>query len=159
MNVIGHYASNSGLRVSRIAGSQRARVGARRSLDLFRRDVTRRAPNELWMTDMTEQGKVYRCVVLDAFARKVVGWAIDSTQTTGLRHDSTGMATTARNPANGLVLPSDRGVQFTSWAFSRKLRDAGLVPSWEPSGSRRRCHGRVVLGTHAGRNNDKQCLL
>jgi hypothetical protein len=39
------------------------------------------------------------------------------------------MASSTRNPDSGLVLYSDRGVQFTSWAFSRKLQDAGLAPS------------------------------
>jgi putative transposase len=110
-----------------------AKVGDQRSLDLVRRDFARRAPNELWMTDITEhptrEGKVYCCIVLDAFSRKVVGWAIDSTQTTVLVTTALGMATKTRNPDSGLVLHSDRGVQFTSWAFSRKLRDAGLAPS------------------------------
>ena len=110
-----------------------ARVGAHRSLDLVRRDFTRRAPNELWMTDITEhptrEGKVYCCVVLDAFSRKVLGWAIDSTQTTALVTTALGMATSTRNPDSGLVLHSDRNLQFTSWAFSRKLQDAGLAPS------------------------------
>jgi transposase InsO family protein len=59
----------------------------------------------------------------------VVGWAIDSTQTTALVTTALGMATSTRNPDSGLVLHSARGVQFTSWAFSRKLQDAGLAPS------------------------------
>ena len=110
-----------------------ARVGNQRSLDLVRRQFARAAPNELWMTDITEhptrEGKVFCCVVLDAFSRKVVGWAIDSRQTTALVTCALGMATKTRNPGVGLVLHSDRGVQFTSWAFSQKVRDAGLAPS------------------------------
>jgi len=39
------------------------------------------------------------------------------------------MATRRRDPTGGLVIHSDRGVQFTSWAFSHKVRDAGLAPS------------------------------
>ena len=110
-----------------------AKVGDHRSLDLVRRDFVRAAPNELWMTDITEhptrEGKVFCCVVLDAFSRRVVGWSIDSTQTTTLVTTALGMATKTRNPDAGLVLHSDRGVQFTSWAFSQKVRDAGLAPS------------------------------
>jgi putative transposase len=53
------------------------------SLDLVRRSFRRDRPNELWMTDITEhptwKGRLYCCVVLDAFSRRVVGWAIDST--------------------------------------------------------------------------------
>ena len=40
-----------------------------------------------------------------------------------------GMATRRRGPQDGLVIHSDRGVQFTSWAFSQKVRDAGIAPS------------------------------
>src|SRR5262245_38807701 len=53
--------------------------------DLVNRDFARTEPNRLWLTDITEhptrEGKVYCAVVLDAFSRRVVGWAIDSSQT------------------------------------------------------------------------------
>ncbi len=49
--------------------------------DLVQRQFTATAPNELWLTDITEhpteEGKLYCCVVLDLYSRKVVGWAID----------------------------------------------------------------------------------
>ncbi len=49
--------------------------------DLVKRKFVATAPNELWLTDITEhptrEGKVYCCAVLDVFSRKVVGWAID----------------------------------------------------------------------------------
>jgi transposase InsO family protein len=109
------------------------------SLDLVQRDFRRDAPDLLWMTDITEhptrEGKVYCCVVLDAFSRYVVGWSIDSTQTTTLVLNALGMATRRRNPDGELVIHSDRGVQFTSWAFSQNVRDAGLAPSMGAVGS------------------------
>ena len=101
--------------------------------DLVRRDFRREAPDQLWMTDITEhptrEGKIYCRVVRDAFSRRVVGWAIDSTQTTLLVTNALGMATRRRDPAEGVVVHSDRGVQLTSWAFSQRVRDAGLAPS------------------------------
>jgi len=110
-----------------------ARVARVTSLDLVRREFRRDAPNLLWMTDITEhptrEGKVYCAVVLDAFSRLVVGWAVDSAQTTVLVTNALGMATGRRSLQDGLVIHSDRGVQFTSWAFSQKVRDAGLAPS------------------------------
>lgn len=111
-----------------------SRLGNVTSLDLVRRAFRRReTPNQLWMTDITEhptrEGKVYCCIVLDAFSRMIVGWSIDSTQTTVLVTNALGMATGRRGPHGGLVIHSDRGVQFTSWAFSQKVHDAGLVPS------------------------------
>lgn len=110
-----------------------ARIHRASGADLVRREFRRQAPDELWMTDITEhptrEGKVCCCVVLDAFSRRVVGWSIDSTQTTVLVTNALGMATRRRDPAAGLVIHTDRGVQFTSWAFSQKVRDAGLAPS------------------------------
>ena len=85
------------------------------SLDLVRRDVQRDRPDLLWMTDITEhptrEGKIYCAVVLDAFSRFVVGWSIDSTQTTKLVLNALGMATQRREHRDGLVIHSDRGVQ------------------------------------------------
>jgi putative transposase len=92
-----------------------ARMAQVTSLDLVRREFGREGPNQLWMTDITEhptrEGKVYCCVVLDAFSRFVVGWSIDSTQTTLLVLNALGMATQRRQHRDGLVIHSDRGVQ------------------------------------------------
>jgi transposase InsO family protein len=110
-----------------------AKVGKFAATDLVRREFTVTAPNRLWMTDITEhptrEGKVYCCVVLDAFSRKVVGWSIDTQQNTLLVTSALTMATHERNPSSDLVIHSDRGTQFTSWAFSQKVRDTGFAPS------------------------------
>ena len=104
--VVGHNAVESIMRELGIKGlpTRRLPKGARAakvtSLDLVRRSFQRDRPNELWMTDITEhptrEGKVYCCVVLDAFSRFVVGWSIDSTQTTLLVLNALGMATKRR---------------------------------------------------------------
>lgn len=116
-----------------------ARVAKVTSMDLVRPEFRRSAPGQLWMTDITEhptrEGKLYCCVVLDASSRLVVGWSIDSTQTTALVLNPLGMATQRRSPAGELVIHSDRGVQFTSWAFSHRVRDAGIAPSVGAVGS------------------------
>jgi putative transposase len=96
------------------------------------RDFARTEPNRLWLTDITEhptrEGKVYCAVVLDAFSRRVVGWAIDSSQTSSLVVNALGMAIENRQ-AEGPVIHSDHGTQYTSWAFTRRALDFGLVPS------------------------------
>jgi putative transposase len=110
-----------------------ARVAKITSLDLVRRVFARDRPNALWVTDITEhptnEGKIYCCVVLDTFSRLVAGWSIDSTQTTALVLNALGMATQRRPDRDGLIVHSDRGTQFTSWAFSDRLRTAGIAPS------------------------------
>lgn len=122
------------------------------SLDLVRRDFTRDAPDRLWMTDITEhptrEGKVYCCAVLDAFSRKIVGWSIDSTQATALVTNALGMALRERRPGAEAVVHSDRGSQFTSWAFSQKIKDAGLVPSMGSIGS---AHDNAMIESFWGR--------
>lgn len=101
--------------------------------DLVLRQFSRDAPNRLWLTDITEhptrEGKLYCCAVLDAYSRSVVGWSIDSQQTASLVMSALGMAVTRRKPKEGVVLHSDRGSQFTSWAFSDRVKGAGLALS------------------------------
>jgi putative transposase len=110
--------------------------------DLVCRDFSREAPNQLWLTDITEhptrEGKVYCCVVLDAHSRRIVGWSIDSHQASSLVTNALAMAISSRIPPAGTVIHSDHGSQFTSWAFSERVRQAGLVPSMGTAvGSRR----------------------
>ncbi len=128
--VAGHNAVESIMRELGIKGlptrrlPKGARVAQVTSLDLVRRSFRRDRPNELWMTDITEhptrEGKVYCAVVLDAFSRFVVGWSIDSTQTTKLVLNALGMATQRRQHRDGLVIHSDRGVQGGfNWSLQR----------------------------------------
>jgi putative transposase len=102
--------------------------------DLVDRDFVVDGPDELWCTDITEhptdEGKVYCAAVLDAYSRRVVGWSIDDNMRTALVVDALGMAITRRNPEpHSAILHSDHGSRFTSWAFGKRLVDAGLVAS------------------------------
>jgi transposase InsO family protein len=101
--------------------------------DLVCREFAREAPDQLWLADITEhptrEGKVDCCVVLDAHSRRIVGWSIDSHQATPLVTNALAMAISNRTPAGGTVIHTDHGSQFTSWAFSERVRQAGLVPS------------------------------
>ena len=103
--------------------------------DLVDRNFTATGPDQLWVTDITEhptgEGKVYCAAVLDVYSRRIVGWSIDDNMRTELVTDALGMALLRRRPAadGSTVLHSDHGSQFTSWAFGRRLVDAGVVPS------------------------------
>jgi transposase InsO family protein len=91
------------------------------------------APDRLWLADVTYvptgEGWLYLAAVLDAFSRAVVGWAMADHLRTELVLDALELALWRRQPAAGLVHHSDRGCQYTSLAFGRRLREAGLVPS------------------------------
>lgn len=92
--VVGHNAVESIMRELGLKGLPTRRLprGARMakvmSLDLVGRVFARSGPNQLWLTDIAEhptrEGRLYCCVVFDAFSRMVVGWAVDSALTTRL---------------------------------------------------------------------------
>ncbi len=102
--------------------------------DLVDRHFARAEPDRLWVTDITEhptrEGKVYCTVVLDTFSRRVVGWSIDSRPAASMVTSALGMAIDNRSPVAGeTVIHSDQGTQFTSWAFTQRAVDSGLLPS------------------------------
>ena len=102
--------------------------------DLVHRKFHRLSPNELWVTDITEhptrEGKVFCCAVMDTFSRKIVGWSIDNAQDSNLVVNALDMAIKNRQPVAGGIVHADHGVQFTSWAFTNKIRASGLMPSF-----------------------------
>jgi transposase InsO family protein len=102
--------------------------------DLVERNFIRHARDQLWVTDITEhptmEGKVYCAVVLDTFARRVVGWSIDASATAALTTHALSMAIGNRRPQpGGTIIHSDHGVRFGSWAFTERARASGLLPS------------------------------
>ena len=108
-------------------------VNAATCEDLVQRHFTATRPNELWLTDITEhptaEGKLYCCVVLDFYSRKVVGWSIDRRCEAALVNDALTKAGASRPTSEETVIHSDHGSQFTSWAFSENVRRLGLVGS------------------------------
>ncbi|WP_433304369.1 IS3 family transposase [Actinoplanes sp. CA-030573] len=136
--VVGHNTVGLLMRRAGLTGLPRPRRGLRIKrlptvTDLVRRDFRRDGPNQLWVTDITEhptrEGKLYCCVVLDAYSRRVVGWAIDSSQRVDLATNALGMAIDSRGAVAGGIIHGDHGVQFTSWASTERARKAGLLPS------------------------------
>ena len=101
--------------------------------DLVQRQFTATGPNELWLTDITEhqtaEGKLYCCVVLDLFSRRVVGWAIDRRCEATLVLDALDKAGASRVRSATTGIHSDHGSQFTSWAFTENVRRLGLISS------------------------------
>ena len=103
-------------------------------LDRVNRDFKAPQPNVLWVADFTYVatwiGFVYVAFVIDAFARRIVGWRVSRTAEAGFVLDALEQALHARRPiAGGLVHHSDRGVQYVSITYTERLVDAGIVPS------------------------------
>jgi putative transposase len=98
--------------------------------DLVQRQFDPTEPNQLWLSDITYirtwEGWLYLAVILDAYSRKVVGWALADHMRTELVTAALQMALANRQPAPGLVCHSDRGSQYTSAAYRDLLDRHGL---------------------------------
>lgn len=133
------------MRVAKLCGVyrrrwRRAAAAAPIHEDLVQRRFVADRPDRLWLTDITEhparEGKVYLAAVLDVYSRRIVGWSVADHLRAELVVDALEMARWRRRPAVGqTVLHSDRGSQYTSWAFGHRLREAGLLGSMGRVGS------------------------
>jgi putative transposase len=103
------------------------------------RQFTATAPNQKWVADFTfvwtSEGWLYVAVVLDLFARRVVGWSMHATMTAQLVTDALIMAVWRRGAVEALLHHSDRGSQYTSESFQRLLRELGVTCSMSRSGN------------------------
>ena len=106
---------------------------ARPAPDLVERNFTATGPNRLWVADITYvptwAGFLYLAVVLDAFSRRVVGWAMETHLRTELVLAALNMALGQRRPAE-VIHHSDQGTQYTSIAFGMRCQEAGCDPRW-----------------------------
>jgi putative transposase len=97
------------------------------------------APNQLWVADLTyirlAQEFVYMAVVLDAFSRRVVGWALNRSLRSTVAVDALQQAMEERRPRPGLVHHSDRGVQYASEDYIMLLRKHGATCSMSRVGN------------------------
>ena len=95
--------------------------------------------NQLWVADITyirlRTEFVYVSVVLDAFSRRVIGWALGRTLAAELALAALGMALRERQPGPGLVHHSDRGVQYASVAYTETLKQHGVAISMSRKGN------------------------
>lgn len=137
---VGH---NRVARLMRQAGLQGVsrRKGARTTIrrqndrpapDLVNRDFTASLPDRLWVADITYiptwAGFLYLAVVLDVFSRRIVGWSMANHLRQELVIDALDMALGQRRPKE-VVHHSDQGRQYTSLAFGKRCKMAGVKPS------------------------------
>ncbi len=105
---------------------------ARPAPDLVERQFEAAGPDRLWVADITYlptcAGFLYLAVVLDAWSRRVIGWAMETHLRTELVLAALDMALAQRRPAD-VIHHSDQGCQYTSVAFGKRCREAGVRPS------------------------------
>ena len=127
--------------------------GAQPAPDLVNREFTAESPNLLWVADTlapaasagvtyiaTWAGFLYLAVVVDAWSRRVVGWAMANYLRTELVLEALEMAIHQRRPS-AVVHHSDQGSQYTSLAFGKRCRETGVRPSMGSVGD---CHDNAL---------------
>jgi len=106
---------------------------AERPADLVERKFTALHPNQLWVADITYvatwRGVVYTALVIDVFARRIVGWRVWNSLRTDLVLDALEQALYSRTGTEGLVHHSDRGSQYLSIRYTERLAEAGIDAS------------------------------
>lgn len=151
---VGRYAARSLMRQADIFCKQRRRyrVTTRSHHDLpvadnvLNRQFTATEPNQIWLTDITylwtQEGWLYCAAVLDVFSRCIVGWAIDHHMREELVQNALQMALGRRQPKEGLLHHSDRGVQYASKHYQSALKNAGCIVSMSRKGN---CWDNAVM--------------
>jgi transposase InsO family protein len=118
---------------------------------LLKRDFTADAPNKKWMTDMTyiptSEGWLYLAGVIDAYSRKLVGWAMGKEHDALLVKQALHMALSQRQPGAGLVHHSDRGSEYASKSYQDMLRQQGIQISMSRKGD---CYDNALIESFWG---------
>ena len=103
------------------------------------REIQPTAINQLWVADITyirlRTEFVYLAVVLDAYSRRVIGWALGQTLEAGLAVTALRMALIERKPPPGMVHHSDRGVQYASLDYTAMLKQHQAIISMSRKGN------------------------
>ena len=111
-------------------------------------DFTAAAPNEKWAADIsyiwTAEGWLYLAVVMDLYARRIVGWATSDRLKRDLAIQALRRAVAVRQPPPGLIHHSDRGSQYCSYEYRKALKDIGAVASMSGKGN---CYDNAVVET------------
>lgn len=133
------------VRMKRFRGSYAARNSEPASDNVLNRQFKVTRPDQTWVTDTTfistRQGILFLAVVIDLYARQVVGWAMSASNNKQLVCDALNMAVSHRQPTTGLLHHSDRGSTYTSAQYKEILMKHGMVLSMSRTGN---CHDNAV---------------
>ena len=134
--------------------------------NILNREFTATEPNTKWVTDITYiptiQGWLYLAVILDLYSRAVVGWSMSDCCDEALAEKALNMAVSRRRPQAGFLHHSDRGCQYTSQAYRKRLEQVGAVVSMSRKGNcwdnaamesffgtlKEECMGETIYASH-----------
>jgi len=108
----------------------------------FSTDVT----NKVWVSDITfiwtREGWLYLAAILDVFNRKIIGWSMDNRLSHEILADALRKAIRQCRPKAGVLFHSDRGTQYTSYAFQELMEEYGFIRSMNSSGN---CYDNALM--------------
>jgi len=114
--------------------------------NILNRNFTATTPDEKWVSDITyidvDGEWMHLAVIQEFFSKQIVGWADDETMTIELIFDAFNMAVARRKVMPGLILHSDRGVQYRSGEYKQALEEQKIIPSMSPKGN---CWDNAVM--------------
>jgi len=113
--------------------------------DLVKRGFKVDSPNKIWVGDITslrtKEGWIHLAMVLDLYARRIVGWSMDPVQAATLPMAALGMALAQRKPCAGLIFHSDQGTVYSSNDYRELMEKHGVRASMSRKGN---CHDNAV---------------
>lgn len=116
--------------------------------NLLKQQFSVATPNQVWASDITfiptQEGWLYLAVIIDLYARKIVGWSMDKRMTRQLVIDALHRAYWHRKPPKGLIHHSDKGSQYASYDFQACLKRYGMICSMSGTGN---CYDNSVVET------------
>ena len=119
---------------------------AQKETDRLKMQFSSSAPNQIWVSDVTyftyNKKMYYICAILDLYSRKVISYKISQKHSIQLITATFRAAYEERRPAEGLIFHSDRGTQYTAFAFQKLLQTLHVEQSFSPSG--KPCHNAVM---------------
>ena len=96
------------------------------------------AINQVWVADVTylkvKQDWLYLAVVMDIYSRRILGWSLSKTRTTALSLTALRYAIKGRDPGDGLIFHTDRGIEYTAYKYKNKLMELGMRQSLNRAG-------------------------
>jgi len=120
--------------------------------NVLNRVFTAQKPNEKWVSDVTyvqtDEGWLYTAAIVDLYGREVVGWAMDKRMQTSLVLDCLRQAQTRRGNPRGVLVHSDRGVQYCAHAYQKLLRECGHICSMSRKGN---CYDNAPMESFWGK--------
>ena len=114
--------------------------------NLLKQDFAASHENEKWVSDITyiatQEGWLYLAIVMDLYSRKIIGWSLSERMTSKLVIDALQMALWHRCMPKGVIVHSDRGSQYCSYAYQALLKNHRLVCSMSKRGD---CYDNAAM--------------